>query len=91
MIACESCGKQLEVGDWPFCPHGRGLGMLGEFKPYVEPNLGPEPVLITSLAQKQRLLKAAGLEERDSRLRNREDAIDRMMARRDKVRAERRD
>jgi hypothetical protein len=90
-VNCDTCGKTLEISDWPFCPHGRGLGMLGEFKPYYEPNLGHEPVLITSLAQKQRLLKAAGLEERESRLKNRDDAIDRLMARRDRVRDQMRD
>lgn len=21
---CENCGKELVVGDWPFCPHGQG-------------------------------------------------------------------
>lgn len=90
-MICDCCGKELQVGDWPFAPHGRGLGMLGEFKPYIEPNLGPEPVLITSLAQKQRMLKAAGLEERESRLRGRDDAIDRMMARRERTRNQMRD
>jgi len=22
--ACSQCGKVLEIGDWPFCPHGKG-------------------------------------------------------------------
>jgi hypothetical protein len=23
---CEKCGTELQVGDYPFCPHGRGAG-----------------------------------------------------------------
>lgn len=23
-IVCESCGKELVVGEWPWCPHGIG-------------------------------------------------------------------
>jgi hypothetical protein len=24
MSACEKCGIDYDIGDWPFCPHGRG-------------------------------------------------------------------
>jgi hypothetical protein len=23
-VTCNSCNKELAVGDWPFCPHGKG-------------------------------------------------------------------
>jgi hypothetical protein len=23
-IQCDACGKELVVGEWPFCPHGPG-------------------------------------------------------------------
>ena len=26
-VTCEKCLKRLEVGDHPFCPHGKGLGI----------------------------------------------------------------
>jgi len=22
---CDTCGRDLAVGDWPYCPHGRGM------------------------------------------------------------------
>lgn len=25
---CEKCEKTLEVGDWPFCPHGKGVNSV---------------------------------------------------------------
>lgn len=27
-MACESCGKDLHVGEWPFCPHGFGANTV---------------------------------------------------------------
>lgn len=90
-VKCEKCGKALEIGDFPYCPHGRGLGMLGEFKPYWEENLGPEPVYITSLAQKQNLYndkdgsRGYKLVDKDLSVRNWSDARDRLMARREKA------
>lgn len=24
MVNCDTCGKELSIGDFPFCPHGRG-------------------------------------------------------------------
>lgn len=26
MTICEHCGVELQIGDFPFCPHGRGTG-----------------------------------------------------------------
>lgn len=23
-MTCESCNKPIEIGDWPWCPHGKG-------------------------------------------------------------------
>lgn len=31
--SCPHCGKMLKVGDWPWCPHGKGQGgfkLLGQ-------------------------------------------------------------
>jgi hypothetical protein len=28
---CEACGHVVEIGDWPFCPHGRaGSAVIGD-------------------------------------------------------------
>lgn len=94
---CDKCGKTFTISEWPFCPHGRGLGMLGEFKPYWEENLGPEPVYITSWQQKQNLYndkdgtRGYKLVDKDLSVRNWSDARDRMMARREKAQREARE
>ena len=31
METCPKCGVQMELGDWPFCPHGRGgMTVIGD-------------------------------------------------------------
>jgi hypothetical protein len=64
---CDECGKVVHVGDWPICPHPRAagagnMGMLGEFKPYVDEHLQHEPQYITSLAERKRAMKANNLD-----------------------------
>lgn len=24
MYKCDGCGQDVQIGDWPWCPHGRG-------------------------------------------------------------------
>ena len=68
METCDKCGKQYTVGQWPYCPHGTGLGMLGRFAPYIEHNITHEPIEITSLAQRNRLMKEHKLEHRSPKV-----------------------
>ena len=56
-VICSECGAEYRIGDWPYCNHGRPHGNLHDFKAYVDFNIADEPVEITSLAQKKRLLK----------------------------------
>jgi hypothetical protein len=28
VMTCDKCGQSLEVGDWPFCPHGQGTSAV---------------------------------------------------------------
>lgn len=87
-MTCDACGKLVEIGEWPYCPHGVPGGMLGEYKAHWEDNLGPNPVWVTSLAQKQALLRGDGtrprLVEMDHKL-TPSQAMERMHARREKA------
>jgi len=65
-MTCESCGHQIEIGDWPFCPHGRGCcGVVSDsFRGGVTlENLGPEPVTVYSETERRRIMKERGLED----------------------------
>lgn len=65
-MTCEACGASLEIGDWPFCPHGRSSvvtvpddipgGVLVE-------NYGPNPIRFYSHAERRRYMQQHGLRE----------------------------
>ena len=58
-MACEKCGVDYEIGDWPFCPHGRYAGtVVGDDIPggFVQTNFGHQPETFYS---KKAMLKRA--------------------------------
>lgn len=66
---CEKCGKEIQVGEFPFCPHGfssRPFAVIDDTitggARFFE-NLGPEPVYIETKSQLRAELKARGLRE----------------------------
>lgn len=66
MDRCEKCGVTIQVGDWPWCPHERGVNNViddtilgGE----VNENVAHEPVTFYSKSEKRRYLKEHGLRE----------------------------
>ena len=64
--SCDACGNPISIGDWPYCPHGSARH-FGEapLEPYVDHNLGPEPVEITSRGQRRQIMSRAHLEYHD--------------------------
>jgi hypothetical protein len=62
---CDRCGAELRLGDFPFCPHGRGSNYVEDVTwpggQWFE-NLGHTPVRCDSPADLKRELKARGLE-----------------------------
>lgn len=68
MTCCEKCGKDLTVGEWPFCPHGFsivGLSVVDDSIPGGETveNLAPTPVTFHSKSEKRRYLREHGIRE----------------------------
>ena len=63
---CERCGAELQVGQWPWCPHGDAHN-FGEapLEPYMDENLGPDPVRITTRAERRRIMAQGNLEYKD--------------------------
>jgi hypothetical protein len=70
-MTCDKCGKELQVGEWPFCGHGfperpGGAAMIDDQLAggarYFE-NLGPEKVWVESKSQLRGELRARGLRE----------------------------
>jgi hypothetical protein len=68
-MLCEKCGKEIQVGEWPFCPHGFpivGLSVQDDSIPGGETieNLAPTPVTFHSRSEKRRYLKEHGIHEK---------------------------
>lgn len=64
---CPKCQRRLVVGDFPFCPHGAGVMRVnGDECDYIDHNLGPQPIRITSWSQRKALMDAQGLEDYQS-------------------------
>jgi hypothetical protein len=84
-MTCETCGLELAVGSWPFCPHGtyRG-GVIGDDIPggMVIENLQHEPLTFYSKKAIVKKADALGLQpmirhvEGDKHLSNWATAID---------------
>lgn len=65
-MTCPTCGIELVVGAWPWCPHGVGAsGAQSDDIPggRTYENLGPDPVTVYSKSELRRELKARGLVE----------------------------
>jgi len=62
-MPCEVCGKDVAIGEWPFCPHGEvgGYAQHGdECDMWIE-NMGPHPEHFRSKAEWKRTMKERGL------------------------------
>lgn len=67
-MTCEKCGNAMQVGEWPFCPHGFPSSRLNVISdelpngPYWCETLGHEAVYVTSKSHLRREADARGLE-----------------------------
>ena len=64
-MTCESCGAVLEVGSWPFCPHGAGTytNIPDEIPGgFVQENFGHVPETFYSRSAMARRAKELHLE-----------------------------
>jgi hypothetical protein len=63
---CEVCNKELEAGDWPWCPHGRANFKVIDDQlpggPRMFENLGDKEVYIETKSQLRAEIQARGLQ-----------------------------
>ncbi len=71
-MICERCGRELQVGDFPFCKgrpadHGQGYSaVVGDEIDFVQHNGTPVPIRFRSRAEFKRWLKEHHYEVNDS-------------------------
>ena len=75
MTKCDSCGNELKVGDWPYCPHGTSRYRVDAFDPYFDHDLTPDGVWISSTAQRRKIMDANGLEYKEKFRNHRRGAL----------------
>lgn len=68
MTSCDMCGERLEVGTWPWCPHGRAQSSIQTDEAFIGgmtlEHMGHEPVTVYSRAELKREMEKRGLEQR---------------------------
>ena len=62
---CDSCGQEVGIGSWPFCPHGSYRQTHGDLW-YTDYNIGPEPITFRSAREVDRYAKAHNLVQRNN-------------------------
>lgn len=69
-MTCAECEIELEVGAWPFCPHG-DVGNFTNFKDDIPgglvcENYGPQPITFYSHTERRAYMVAHGLREKET-------------------------
>jgi len=62
---CEKCGETVGVGQWPFCPHGAGSGIVKHEYPFTTKAFTGKEIEVTSAAHEKALCQAHGMTKRD--------------------------
>ena len=63
---CDKCGAEISIGEWPFCPHGMMTHFGDEpLTPYIDHNLGPEPIEIRTRGERRAIMARNHLEYSD--------------------------
>ena len=70
MTKCDSCGAELKIGDYPFCPHGSTRVHVDAFEGYWDDNLAADPVWFTSARQRRQIMDERGFDYLEDKDRN---------------------
>lgn len=63
---CPVCGQDVEIGAWPYCPHGSpSFKVVSDSIPggLTIENLGHTPVTVYSHSERKDIMRARGLRE----------------------------
>lgn len=61
MSTCELCGKDVSIGDFPFCPHGRGNNLQKPMTPYTDTMISSSPMEFRTISEKVRFMDRNGI------------------------------
>lgn len=55
-MKCDSCNREITIGEWPYCPHGKAQPSKG-FEPYWDENISDKPVWVSTPGDRKKYLK----------------------------------
>jgi hypothetical protein len=64
-VQCTECGKELQIGDFPFCPHGRYKHK--PFVPFTDISISDRPMTFESVRQHEKYMREHNLDIRPNR------------------------
>lgn len=70
-MTCDKCGAELQIGEWPFCkgdPSAHApMTHFGDepLTPYIDHNLGPEPIEIRTRGERRAIMSRNHLDYHD--------------------------
>ncbi len=56
-MICDDCGKPVQIGSWPWCPHSVEMSRSKGFEPYWDKNITDHPVWISNPGDKRKYLR----------------------------------
>ncbi len=56
-MKCDSCGHELQIGEWPYCPHESARFGFKPMEPYWDHNISDKPVWITNSGDRNKLMR----------------------------------
>lgn len=59
---CDICGNPVNIGEWPWCPHGVGTNGHGAFTPGEFEMAGTDPVHFGNWGEKLKYMDRNGIE-----------------------------
>ena len=65
-MKCDDCGAELQVGQWPWCPH-EDAHNFGEapLEPYWDEHLDSNPIHVTTRHERRQIMARNNLEYHD--------------------------
>jgi len=53
---CELCGRDVAIGEWPYCPHGFGNNLQKPMEPHTDEMLTSEPREFRTIGEKVKFM-----------------------------------
>jgi hypothetical protein len=55
-MTCDTCNHEMQIGDWPYCPHGRGNNLQRPMEPHLDEMIAASPVEFSTIGEKVRYM-----------------------------------